>query len=166
MTPERVDALGVSNIAAAAAKYLGRPQRSMAEVLSMRSAEDMARWQRLDDVIMGGQSSSGLVPAEDGSGAVWNGAPLPCRRAYTTPQQLNARPRAAPMQATGAVPACAAACAAPPNLPTRPHTCSPLGAGDLIVEGGGFCGARTAAMDLDLSAYDGVSLRVKGDGQT
>ena len=28
---------------------------------------------RLDDVIMGGQSSSGLAAAEDGSGAVWTG---------------------------------------------------------------------------------------------
>ena len=42
----------------------------------------------------------------------------------------------------------------------RPH------AGDLIIEGGGFCGARTAPLNLDLSAYDGVTLRVRGDGQT
>jgi hypothetical protein len=59
---------------------------------------------------MGGQSSSGLAPAADGSGAVWTG--------------------------------------------------------DLIVEGGGFCGARTFATTFDLGAYDGISLRVKGDGQT
>ena len=115
MTPERVDALGISNLVAAAQQYLGRPQvggaggavarpwplpfeeaarpcswvamhgqggRSRAchslasaahrlvplsqlsdsnrrrlqastkEVLSMRSAEDLAVWQRLDDVIM------------------------------------------------------------------------------------------------------------------
>ena len=32
---------------------------------------------RLDDVIMGGQSSSGLAAAEDGSGAVWTGR-RPC----------------------------------------------------------------------------------------
>ncbi|KAL4457749.1 hypothetical protein ABPG75_012614 [Micractinium tetrahymenae] len=110
MTPERVDAQGVANVAAAAAKYLPRAQRSVEDVLSMRSAEDIAKWQRLDDVIMGGQSESGLAPAEDGSGAVWTG--------------------------------------------------------DLIIEGGGFCGARTLPQELDLSAYDGICLRVKGDGQT
>jgi hypothetical protein len=38
--------------------------------------------------------------------------------------------------------------------------------GDLIVEGGGFCGARTASRDLDLGGYDGIQLRVRGDGQT
>jgi hypothetical protein len=75
MTPERVDAQGVSNVVAAAQRFLGKPQRSAREVLSMRSAEDLTLWQRLDDVIMGGQSSSGLEPAADGSGAVWNGAP-------------------------------------------------------------------------------------------
>ncbi len=35
-----------------------------------------------------------------------------------------------------------------------------------MVEGGGFCGARTTATPLDLSAYDGIHLRVKSDGQT
>lgn len=39
-------------------------------------------------------------------------------------------------------------------------------AGDLIVEGGGFCGARTQPLDLDLSAFDGIRLRVRSDGQT
>lgn len=38
--------------------------------------------------------------------------------------------------------------------------------GDLIVEGGGFCGARTLPMQLDLSGYDGVTMRISGDGQT
>lgn len=40
-----------------------------------------------------------------------------------------------------------------------------LCAGDLILEGGGFCGARTTPLDLDLSAYDGISLRVRADAQ-
>jgi hypothetical protein len=35
----------------------------------------------------------------------------------------------------------------------------------IYTQGGGFCGARTKALDLDLSAYDGLQLRVKGDGQ-
>ncbi|KAF5834423.1 complex I intermediate-associated protein 30-domain-containing protein [Dunaliella salina] len=38
--------------------------------------------------------------------------------------------------------------------------------GDLIVEGGGFCGARTKPLQqTDWSAFDGIALRVKGDGQ-
>lgn len=73
MTPERVDAQGVSNLIAAASMNLSKAQRSTQEVLSMRNADDLAVWQRLDDVIMGGQSSSGLAPAADGTGAVWTG---------------------------------------------------------------------------------------------
>jgi uncharacterized protein YbjT (DUF2867 family) len=38
--------------------------------------------------------------------------------------------------------------------------------GNLIVEGGGFCGQRTESRDLDLGGYAGVRLRVRGDGQT
>jgi hypothetical protein len=111
MTSERVDGGGVAAIAAAAAAFLPPPRLETVEVLPMRSAEDLARWQRLDDVIMGGASSSGLAPAGDGrSGAVWRG--------------------------------------------------------ELVVEGGGFCGARTLPEAMDLSTYDGVSLRVSGGGQT
>ena len=32
----------------------------------MRSADDLSVWERLDDVIMGGQSDSALRPAEGG----------------------------------------------------------------------------------------------------
>ncbi|MGQ3164982.1 MAG: CIA30 family protein, partial [Agrobacterium sp.] len=33
-------------------------------------------------------------------------------------------------------------------------------------QGGGFCGTRTKALDAcNLSGYDGIALRVKGDGQ-
>ena len=46
LTPERVDAQGVANVVAAAAKYLPRTQRSVEDVLSMRSASDIAKWQR------------------------------------------------------------------------------------------------------------------------
>lgn len=67
-------------------------------------------WQRLDDVIMGGQSSSGLQAAEGGGSAVWTG--------------------------------------------------------DLIFEGGGFCGTRTASRDWGLGGSAGIQLRVRGDGQT
>ena len=49
-----------------------------------------------------------------------------------------------------------------PPTPIHPHP----HAGQLILEGGGFCGQRTAPVSLDLSAFDGVSMRVRGDGQT
>lgn len=61
--------------------------REAATVLQMASEADLALWERLDDVIMGGQSSSTLRSAADIGGADFSG--------------------------------------------------------DLIVEGGGFCGART-----------------------
>lgn len=76
----------------------------------MRTAEDLEKWQRLDDVIMGGQSESELRPAADGSGALWTGI--------------------------------------------------------LRVEGGGFCGARSRSLSLDLGGYAGIAMRVRGDGQT
>ena len=46
MTSERVDAEGMAHVAAAAAKYMQRTERSVEDVLSMRSAEDLAKWQR------------------------------------------------------------------------------------------------------------------------
>ena len=118
LTPERVDAEGVSHIATAAAKHLfgttkGQQEqlKPRMEVLAMKTEQDISVWQRLDDIIMGGQSSSIIEPSEDGQGAVWSG--------------------------------------------------------DLIVEGGGFCGARTAAATYNLKQYDGIALRVKSNaGQT
>lgn len=43
-----------------------------------------------------------------------------------------------------------------------------LWTGQLVVEGGGFCGARTSPMTppLSLPGTDGLALRVRGDGQT
>lgn len=64
--------------------------RETTVVLPMASDADLAVWERLDDVIMGGQSSSTLSAAGDGSGADFSG--------------------------------------------------------DLIIEGGGFCGARTKVL--------------------
>jgi uncharacterized protein YbjT (DUF2867 family) len=107
MTSERVDAGGAANVAAAAAARLPRPAMRTKEVLSLRSAEDLeaAGWRRLDDVIMGGASSSALAPAPAGGAAAWRG--------------------------------------------------------ELVFAGGGFCGARTGNLQLDLSAYDGIRLRAR-----
>ncbi len=65
--------------------------RKATTVVSMGSEQDIGRWERLDDVIMGGQSSSTLKATEDGAA---------------------------------------------------------LFSGDLILEGGGFCGARTKVLSL------------------
>lgn len=36
--------------------------------------------------------------------------------------------------------------------------------GDLILDGGGFCGCRRDGMSINLAGYDGLTLRVRGDG--
>lgn len=66
MSSERVDADGVSNVAAAATKQL--PRASLVSDPVMQ-ASDFASWQAKDDTVMGGTSSSKI---EAGSG---NGAP-------------------------------------------------------------------------------------------
>lgn len=106
MSPERVDAGGVANVATAAKGFL---QVRSSGSTAMKTVTDLGQWQRLDDVIMGGNSSSLLERKQDNTGAVWRG--------------------------------------------------------ELVVEGGGFCGARSEVMSLDLGAYDGVALRVKGGGR-
>lgn len=107
---EQIDFLGVKNIAEAVKRFIPEDDMAPKQILGMTSEEDVAKWERLDDVIMGGQSESKVALAEDGSGMVFSG--------------------------------------------------------QVIVEGGGFCGHRTVALDVgDLSGYDGVAMRVKGDGQ-
>ncbi|KXZ52027.1 hypothetical protein GPECTOR_10g1050 [Gonium pectorale] len=114
MTSEKVEAEGISSLMSLLPELLPkRAERTSKMVLSMRTAEELAVWQRLDDVIMGGNSDSGLEALPEGAevaGAVWRG--------------------------------------------------------NLVVEGGGFCGARTAKLGLSLADSDGVHLRLKGDGQT
>ncbi|GMH41098.1 hypothetical protein BSKO_09008 [Bryopsis sp. KO-2023] len=107
---EQVDFLGVQNIAAAVKKFLPEADTSPKQIVNMVSAKDLSKWERLDDVIMGGQSESKMALSEDGSGIVFTG--------------------------------------------------------QVVVEGGGFCGHRTVSLDVeDLSDYDGIAMRVKGDGQ-
>lgn len=110
MTPEKVDAKGVEAIAAAAAKFLPKQKQEDVMVIPMASEKDLERWQKLDDVIMGGNSDSALALNETSTGFTWSGK--------------------------------------------------------LVVEGGGFCGARSYPDTVDLSGYDGVSLHVKGSGET
>lgn len=63
----------MANIVAAMAAHMTRATPSSATVLPMATSGDLGAWERMDDVIMGGNSSSGLEPAADGSGAVWKG---------------------------------------------------------------------------------------------
>ncbi|KAG2502015.1 hypothetical protein HYH03_000510 [Edaphochlamys debaryana] len=114
MSSEVVEGQGIPLLTSLLADVLpNKQQLSSKLVVPMRTAEEIAVWQKLDDVIMGGNSDSGMEPLPEGAGvqgAAWKG--------------------------------------------------------NLIIEGGGFCGSRTAKLDLDLGAYDGVHMRVKGDGQT
>jgi uncharacterized protein YbjT (DUF2867 family) len=113
MSPERVEAQGVPNVLRAieAAGGLGKKDGKAASaptVLPMATEADLARWDRLDDVIMGGASSSALVAVpEAGKDVVaWRG--------------------------------------------------------ELVHEGGGFCGQRTQKLGpADWSAFDGVELRCR-----
>jgi Complex I intermediate-associated protein 30 (CIA30) len=56
---------------------------------------------------------------------------------------------------------------APPSL-TVEHvlTLTDSRSDDTLQEGGGFCGQRTESRDLDLGSYEGIRLRVRGNGQT
>ena len=111
MTPEKVDSQGVAAIAAAAAKFVPKQGKNSTVVMPFLSASDLECWQKLDDVIMGGNSDSALSLSESGDGFTWSGK--------------------------------------------------------LVLEGGGFCGARSYEKGvMDLSAYDGISLRVRGNGET
>jgi len=111
MTPEKVDSQGVAAIANAAAKYVPKQAKGSTVVMPFQSASDLEGWQKLDDVIMGGNSDSALSLSDSGNGFTWSGK--------------------------------------------------------LVLEGGGFCGARSYERGvMDLGAYDGISLRVRGSGET
>ncbi|CAD7695637.1 unnamed protein product [Ostreobium quekettii] len=107
--PERVDAQGNVHLGEAAIEMLPHTATAAEEILNLQTQKDVEMWERLDDVIMGGKSSSSIKLAGDGSGAVWSG--------------------------------------------------------DLVVEGGGFCGCRISLpKSLDLSMFDGVEFTAKGNG--
>jgi len=111
--PDAVEAAGMANLMSVLPQVF--PKRDSTEfktVLPMGSAEEVAVWERMDDVIMGGNSSSAMAPAPD-------------QGPYISRWQ-----------------------------------------GTLVLEGGGFCGQRTKPLvQGDWSAYDGVAMRVFGDGQ-
>jgi hypothetical protein len=66
--------------------------RTEETLLPLQREEDVSRWEEVNDVIMGGSSSSSISLADDGRGVMWSG--------------------------------------------------------QLVVEGGGFCGARVKVGDL------------------
>ncbi|MEW5303776.1 MAG: hypothetical protein WDW36_006435 [Sanguina aurantia] len=80
MSSERVEAEGCANLMAVLPSLLKRQARTTRWILPMATAEDLTQWDKLDDVIMGGFSSSELVPlpadvATTGGvgGAAWKG---------------------------------------------------------------------------------------------
>jgi len=103
-----VDFKGVVNVVDALEKHQPEQARAGKEknLFSFKTEEDLKLWERLDDVIMGGRSSSSLA-LDDGFAEY---------------------------------------------------------RGDLIVEDGGFCGTRASNVNLDLSGYDGIRIKVMGDG--
>eukprot|EP00959_Pyramimonas_sp_CCMP1952_P154842 3239348-Pyramimonas_sp.AAC.1 len=110
MTSERVENLGVSNIVSAVQRELaGQEPQETRELLTINNAGKLFLWERMDDVIMGGRSSSSWEFSESVGAGVWKG--------------------------------------------------------ELVVEGGGFCGTRRRIDPQGLTEYDGICLNVKGDGQ-
>eukprot|EP00889_Picochlorum_renovo_P000282 jgi/Picre1/27312/NNA_000281.t1 len=65
--------LGVEAIAAAAAKFVPKQKQEDVMVIPMASEKDLERWQKLDDVIMGGNSDSVLALNERSTGFTWSG---------------------------------------------------------------------------------------------
>ncbi|GFR43419.1 hypothetical protein Agub_g4500 [Astrephomene gubernaculifera] len=138
MTSEKVEAEGISSLVSMLPKLLPKKaERTSTLVVPMRTPEEVyGSWQRLDDVIMGGASDSGLQPLLQqaaGAGAAGEGVPAEAGKDVAG---------------------------------TEAGVEGAVWRGNLVVEGGGFCGARTKPLGLDLSAFDGIHLRVKGDGQT
>ncbi|GFH14890.1 uncharacterized protein HaLaN_11023, partial [Haematococcus lacustris] len=178
------------------------PKRSavqLREVVPMGSQEQVAVWERLDDVIMGGNSSSQVeyAPEEGPTVSRWKGdlvlevwhslslSPLltpghtrlatALHAAATTslacdwpllftPWQFSQLCSPAPWPLQPLTPPAPSATPKPhPTIPA-PGPCRFLH--PPCTQGGGFCGTRTKALDAcDLSGYDGIALRVKGDGQ-
>lgn len=66
LTPEDVDAKGVSNVVAAVAGNLPTPQFITTPIMQ---ASDFASWVNKDDAIMGGTSASSMTVPEDSQGA-------------------------------------------------------------------------------------------------
>jgi uncharacterized protein YbjT (DUF2867 family) len=64
-TPENVEYQGVRNLVEAAAKYLPKPSEKLIFDFTQASAELKTYWGALDDVVMGGVSSSNMVFIEN-----------------------------------------------------------------------------------------------------
>lgn len=109
MTSERVEAVGVNNIVSAVQRELEAEVREEREFLTIDTDAKLALWERLDDVIMGGNSSSSWELNKSEGVGRWQG--------------------------------------------------------ELVLAGGGFCGTRRRIDARVLADCDGISLRVKGDGQ-
>ena len=111
MTPEMVDKEAVELVVAAASKALAPERLVRTKVASLN-----AGFAPLDDVIMGGRSSSAMERTSTNVGSAGDGA------TWT---------------------------------------------GEVVETGGGFCGARSSPLGLDLADMDGLCVKVRSDrGQT
>lgn len=118
MTSENVDYKGVSALVDACAKAgldkKGSSGDTEVDIVTFKGGKGNVEWRRLDDVIMGGRSSSDWV----------------------TPQSSN-------------------------NDKDNSYG---TWKGEVIVEGGGFCGTVVRPIEFDVKNMDGLRLRVRGDG--
>lgn len=64
---------GVQNIVDAAKRLIPETKDKKTQILSMSTPEDLKKWERLDDVIMGGQSESKISLVEEGTGMIFTG---------------------------------------------------------------------------------------------
>jgi hypothetical protein len=111
---EDVDYLGKKNIIDATSKYLQpKPLATKSIVSFAKGSRDISRWKSLNDVIMGGKSSSEWKEID------WNGEGKDFMRWQ----------------------------------------------GRIITEGGGFAGTIANQSSFDITGYDGIKLRVRGDGK-
>jgi uncharacterized protein YbjT (DUF2867 family) len=133
------DSAGNAAIAAAAAQHMARPDPAgtlSAPLIAFDSEEAVAKWRRMDD-----GKRCAFVFASFAVSACADSAAL--RAVIMGGNSSSAWSVAA--EGGGAA-----------------HG---VWSGQLVLEGGGFCGCRCDGLDLDLSAYDGLALRVRGDGQ-
>jgi hypothetical protein len=122
-------------------------------LLKFQSAEDLEPWERLDDVIMGGKSSSSFELADgyaEYRGELVRPVTGGCRNINCLQPRLERRDPCSSF---------------PPRLSSKTgRFMRVICIVRQVVEDGGFCGTRASDLNLDLSGFDGIRLRVQGDG--
>ena len=190
-TPEKVDAQGVAHIAEAAAGALPRASLYTDPVMQ---ASDFDSWEKKNDQVMGGSSSSEVSSSDGGARCRCSVASDALHRhlsvfrhqgdllgdsIWRVSYSLLWRHACAIVHLCGAATlsfctrlACCSSPIASKAMDSNcwQASCMAAGAtwsGNLVVEGGGFAGVGSPKMDLDLSEYDGIIVRCRsGNGET